>query len=84
MPIALSAGHRFPDIAVPRLGGGEIELGVPGPGRDWQMIIVYRGKHCPICGVRPCRWTGSGGVFDRGAGVAVLELGGAEIAQGGM
>ena len=35
-------------------------------------------------GVRPYRWTGSGGVFDRGAGVAVLELGGAEIAQGGM
>jgi peroxiredoxin len=49
MPIALSAGHRFPDIAVPRLGGGEIELGVPGAGCDWQMIIVYRGKHCPIC-----------------------------------
>jgi polysaccharide biosynthesis transport protein len=35
-------------------------------------------------GVRPCRWTGSGGGFDRGAGVAVLELDGAEIAQGGV
>jgi len=35
-------------------------------------------------GVRPCGWTGSGGGFDRGAGVAVLELDGAEIAQGGV
>jgi hypothetical protein len=35
-------------------------------------------------GVRPCRWTGSGGGFDRAAGVAVLELDGAEIAQGGV
>jgi putative mRNA 3-end processing factor len=35
-------------------------------------------------GVRPCRWTGSGSGFDRGAGVADLELDGAEIAQGGM
>ena len=33
-------------------------------------------------GVRPRRWTRSGGGFDRGAGVAVLELDGAEIAQG--
>jgi hypothetical protein len=38
----------------------------------------------PARGVRPCRWTGSCGGFDRGAGVAVLELDGAEIAQGGM
>jgi hypothetical protein len=35
-------------------------------------------------GVRPCRWTGSSGGFDRVAGVAVLELDGAEIAQGGV
>jgi hypothetical protein len=38
----------------------------------------------PRNGVRPRRWTGSGGGFDRGAGVAVLELDGAEIAQGGV
>lgn len=35
-------------------------------------------------GVRPCRWTGSRGSFDRGTGVAILELNGAEIAQGGV
>lgn len=42
------------------------------------------GKNGRISGVRPCRWTGSGSGFDRGAGVADLELDGAEIAQGGM
>ena len=33
-------------------------------------------------GVRPFSWTRSRGGFDRGAGVAVLELCGAEIPQG--
>ena len=33
-------------------------------------------------GVRPRGWTRSRGVFDRGAGVLVLERGGAEIPQG--
>lgn len=41
-------------------------------------------KYGALSGVRPSRWTGSCGGFDRGAGVAVLELDGAEIAQGGM
>ncbi len=45
---------------------------------------VNRHGICPLIGVRPCRWTGSCGGFDRGAGIAVLELDGAEIAQGGM
>ena len=28
------------------LQGGKIELGAP-TGR-WQLIVVYRGKHCPV------------------------------------
>ena len=39
----------LPEITLPRLGGGEITLGKPLEGRDWQMVVVYRGKHCPIC-----------------------------------
>jgi peroxiredoxin len=42
----LEAGAAFPDLSVPKAGGGEIKLG--GDGR-WQMLIVYRGKHCPLC-----------------------------------
>ena len=43
------SGERFPEITVPQLGGGEIRLGVPVDDHDWQMVVVYRGKHCPIC-----------------------------------
>lgn len=43
------SGERLPEITVPQLGGGELRLGVPVDDHDWQMVVVYRGKHCPIC-----------------------------------
>ena len=43
------AGDVFPEIALPRVGGGEVTLGKPKNGHDWQMVVVYRGKHCPLC-----------------------------------
>jgi peroxiredoxin len=43
------SGERLPDITVPQLGGGEVRLGLPVDDHDWQMVVVYRGKHCPIC-----------------------------------
>ncbi|MBY5933513.1 redoxin domain-containing protein [Tateyamaria omphalii] len=42
-------GAKFPSISVPKLGGGTLTLGVARDGFDWQMIVVYRGRHCPIC-----------------------------------
>ena len=42
-------GETFPKITVPQLGGGQLDLGSPANGRDWQLVVVYRGKHCPIC-----------------------------------
>ena len=45
----LTAGAVFPQITMPRLGGGELELGVPKNGADWQLVVVYRGRHCPLC-----------------------------------
>lgn len=42
----LKAGGDFPEFDLPRLGGGRVHLGGTG---GWQMIVVYRGKHCPIC-----------------------------------
>jgi peroxiredoxin len=45
----LKPGERLPEITLPRLGGGEIRLGKPVDDHDWQMVVVYRGKHCPIC-----------------------------------
>lgn len=45
----LNAGERLPEIAVPRLGGAELRLGEPVDHHDWQIVVIYRGKHCPIC-----------------------------------
>lgn len=42
-------GSEFPATTVSKLGGGHLTLGIPGEGYDWQMIVVYRGRHCPIC-----------------------------------
>jgi len=44
-----TAGALFPTIRIDTLSNGEIELGKPQNGKDWQMVVVYRGKHCPIC-----------------------------------
>lgn len=45
----LVAGAPFPSVTVAKLGGGEIVIGSPANGHSWQMVIVYRGKHCPVC-----------------------------------
>lgn len=45
----LEAGALFPNMTVSRLGGGEVTLGNPAAPYDWQLVIVYRGKHCPLC-----------------------------------
>jgi peroxiredoxin len=40
------AGSDMPKISVPKVGGGEL---APASGQGWRMLVVYRGKHCPIC-----------------------------------
>lgn len=42
----LQAGVEMPRFALPAVAGGEIQVG--GSGR-WQLVVVYRGKHCPKC-----------------------------------
>ena len=46
---ALAAGTPFPKIDLARLGGGTVTLGDPQGGRDWQLVVIYRGLHCPLC-----------------------------------
>lgn len=43
------AGQAFPQLSVPDLQGGMLTLGAPRGDHDWQMVVVYRGLHCPIC-----------------------------------
>lgn len=38
----------FPPIQLKTLSGAEVTLGKPEKDR-WQLIVVYRGLHCPIC-----------------------------------
>lgn len=45
----LTAGTTFPKQDVSKLGGGTLTLGAPQGGHDWQLVVVYRGLHCPIC-----------------------------------
>ena len=47
--IKLNAGSRFPDISVTDLEGNNVVLGQPQGDASWQMVVVYRGKHCPLC-----------------------------------
>ena len=50
MPNTLAPNGTFPDIAIPTLTGGDIKIGKANEARgDWQLVVVYRGKHCPIC-----------------------------------
>ncbi|KIN73086.1 peroxiredoxin-like family protein [Sulfitobacter guttiformis] len=46
---ALAAGSIFPKTEVHTLGGETTVLGTPRGGHDWQLVVVYRGLHCPIC-----------------------------------
>ncbi|MEM7650672.1 MAG: redoxin domain-containing protein [Pseudomonadota bacterium] len=45
----LMAGDAFPEITVKALDGADVTLGNAAEGTDWQMIVVYRGRHCPLC-----------------------------------
>lgn len=45
----LKAGDSFPAISLQALNGDNVTLGRPQNGADWQMVVVYRGKHCPLC-----------------------------------
>ena len=42
-----TAGAPLPELDLPLAGGGEVHLG--GPRDGWQMVVVYRGRHCPMC-----------------------------------
>ncbi|TCJ25901.1 redoxin domain-containing protein [Halomonas sp. GDM18] len=45
----LHPGSEFPAIQVKRSDGEALTLGKPQGEHDWQLVVVYRGKHCPIC-----------------------------------
>ncbi|KXF80835.1 peroxiredoxin family protein [Enterovibrio coralii] len=45
----LAAGSEFPAITLNALDGTAHTLGKPRDGATWQMVVIYRGRHCPMC-----------------------------------
>ncbi|MBK1834608.1 peroxiredoxin-like family protein [Roseibacillus ishigakijimensis] len=45
----LTSGGTLPAITLPLAGGGEATLGQTRSEDVWQIVIIYRGLHCPIC-----------------------------------
>lgn len=43
---SLRPGAPFPHFAWPQVGGGTLN---PAAGSGWRILMVYRGKHCPLC-----------------------------------
>ncbi len=45
----LHAGAVFPALPVQNLDGETVDIGKPTGDADWHMVVVYRGRHCPMC-----------------------------------
>ncbi|WP_076417916.1 peroxiredoxin-like family protein [Colwellia sp. UCD-KL20] len=45
----LSAGQTFPALSIDKLDGGKLDFLNPKGDYDWLLVVVYRGKHCPLC-----------------------------------
>ena len=79
MTSKLHAGDEFPALPVHNRDGGKVDISQPADGCDWQMVVVYRGRHCPLC----TRFlNGLGGYRDRlqeiGVGIAAVSADSAE------
>ncbi len=40
------AGAAFPEFTWPSVAGDTV---TPAEGPGWRLLVVYRGKHCPLC-----------------------------------
>jgi peroxiredoxin len=42
----IAAGSPFPTMTWPLASGGDLTL---AGDKGWRLLVVYRGKHCPLC-----------------------------------
>lgn len=47
--VKLHAGADCPPIRATDLDGETRDLSQPTGDADWMMLVVYRGRHCPMC-----------------------------------
>ncbi|MEM6581638.1 MAG: peroxiredoxin family protein [Pseudomonadota bacterium] len=45
----LHAGSAFPEVKATLLSDETVSLSATAEGCDWKMVVVYRGRHCPLC-----------------------------------
>ena len=45
----LHAGTEFPTLRVHDLNDELVDISKPSGDAVWQIIVVYRGRHCPMC-----------------------------------
>ena len=45
----LHAGADFPVLTVTDPNDALFDISKPTGDADWQMVVVYRGRHCPLC-----------------------------------
>ena len=45
----LHAGATFPALLVSNQNQEIVDISKPSAPADWQMVVVYRGRHCPLC-----------------------------------
>ena len=45
----LRAADRFPELRVADPSGVTRDLSKPTGDHNWMLVVVYRGRHCPMC-----------------------------------
>ena len=45
----IKASGPVPAITVPNRDGNTTDISIPGDSAEWRLIVVYRGRHCPLC-----------------------------------
>ncbi|MEM6808497.1 MAG: thioredoxin peroxidase, partial [Pseudomonadota bacterium] len=45
----LHAGDPFPNLTALDNAGTTINISAPTGDADWRLLVVYRGRHCPLC-----------------------------------
>lgn len=64
------AGSQFPDIRWSTVGGSLI---APADASGWRLVVVYRGKHCPLCEKYLDTLNGLSSSFDE-AGIKLIAV----------
>lgn len=47
MSSKIAAGSLMPPLELPTIDGQRVRIGGTRP--TWQVVVVYRGRHCPLC-----------------------------------